>query len=126
MKTFIIDLFFKKNLIFLQKNLRKFLNFIKFIFLMPIPLMPIIDSIRWRSRIPFDRDQPCNQRRCILIVLPALLEFQFVCLFFSHGFPFQLNPMGVVDKTIQNGVSECGITDAFMPALDRQLAGDDG
>ena len=32
--------------------------------------------------------------------------------------------MGAMDDAVENGVSQGGITDDFMPAIDRDLAGD--
>ena len=32
--------------------------------------------------------------------------------------------MGAMDDAVENGISQGGITDDFMPAIDRDLAGD--
>src|SRR4029077_2318933 len=37
---------------------------------------------------------------------------------------FEVDAMGAMDDAVENGVSQGGITDDFMPAIDRDLAGD--
>jgi hypothetical protein len=49
-------------------------------------------------------------------VLPSLL--------FSEGFAPELDPMGVVDDAIEDGVGQGRIADQIMPSIDRDLAGD--
>ena len=44
----------------------------------------------------------------------------------SHAFAGELQSVGVVDETIQDGVRHGGIADGLVPMLDRELAGDDG
>ena len=36
---------------------------------------------------------------------------------------FEVDAMGAMDDAVENGVSQGGITDDFMPAIDRDLAG---
>jgi hypothetical protein len=38
---------------------------------------------------------------------------------------FELDPMGVMNDTIKNGVGDCGITDYIVPLFDRNLACDE-
>lgn len=45
---------------------------------------------------------------------------------FSHGVSFEVDRVGVVDKPVQNGIGQRGFSDAFMPEVDRILAGDQG
>ena len=49
-------------------------------------------------------------------VLPSLL--------FSNGFASELDPVGVVDDAVEDGVGQGGITDQIVPPVDRDLAGD--
>src|SRR5882672_11947387 len=37
---------------------------------------------------------------------------------------FEVDAMGAMDDAVENGISQGGITDDFMPAIDRDLAGD--
>ena len=37
----------------------------------------------------------------------------------SHGFSLQIDPVGIVDQPVQDGVSQGGITDLIMPFLHR-------
>ena len=34
--------------------------------------------------------------------------------------------MSAVHQTVEHGIGDCGIADVSVPAVDRQLAGDDG
>jgi hypothetical protein len=43
----------------------------------------------------------------------------------SEALPFEFDAVGVVDKTIEDGVGDGWIADDFVPAIDGQLAGDD-
>jgi hypothetical protein len=43
---------------------------------------------------------------------------------FAHAFSFDWQTVGVVDETIEDGISEHGIADDFVPLLDWNLAGD--
>ena len=36
----------------------------------------------------------------------------------------ELDPVGAVDDTIENGIGQGGITDGVVPLLDRELTGD--
>jgi hypothetical protein len=38
---------------------------------------------------------------------------------------FELDPMGVMNDTIENGVGDCGITNYIVPLFDRNLACDE-
>ena len=49
-----------------------------------------------------------------------------VVVFFSHGFSFQIERVGVVHEAVEDGIGECGIADDVVPLFDRQLRGDDG
>src|SRR5271166_6101485 len=44
----------------------------------------------------------------------------------SQGFAAQLDAMGVVDDAVENGVGQGGVADQVMPAIERDLAGDQG
>ena len=44
----------------------------------------------------------------------------------SHGFPFQVDFVSVVDQAIKDRISDGRIADILMPALDRQLGGHKG
>jgi hypothetical protein len=46
--------------------------------------------------------------------------------FLSHGFSAHFNAMGVVNQTIEDAISDGGITDLFMPARDWQLRSEGG
>ncbi len=46
-------------------------------------------------------------------------------MFFPHGSSFQVYFMGIVDQAIEDGVGNGGVSDMFMPVLDRQLTGND-
>lgn len=45
---------------------------------------------------------------------------------FSHALSAELEAVRVVNEAVQDGVGESGIADRVMPALHRELAGDDG
>lgn len=45
---------------------------------------------------------------------------------FSHGVSFEGDRVGVVDKTVEDGVGQSGFSDALVPEVDRILAGDQG
>ena len=45
---------------------------------------------------------------------------------FAHGFPFQIDLVGVMNQAIQNRVRQRGIANDLMPVFHRQLAGDQG
>ena len=47
-------------------------------------------------------------------------------MFFSHRFSFKMDFMGIVDKTIKDGISDSGIADDVVPVIYGQLTGDDG
>ncbi len=42
----------------------------------------------------------------------------------AHAVAVELDAVGVVDDAIEDGVGQGGIADDLVPALDRQLAGD--
>lgn len=42
-----------------------------------------------------------------------------------HRISFQVEPVGVVDQPVQDGVGEGGSVQIEVPLLDRQLAGDE-
>jgi len=44
----------------------------------------------------------------------------------ARGFPLQLEPVGVVDEAVEDGVAEGGIRNPIVPGRYRDLAGDDG
>ena len=44
----------------------------------------------------------------------------------THGPALQVEPMGVVDEAIEDGIGQGRVADDIVPLLDRQLAGDDG
>jgi len=46
------------------------------------------------------------------------------CEFSAHGFSLKIDSVSVVDKSVEDGVCECGLANGFMPACDRQLTGD--
>jgi len=48
----------------------------------------------------------------------------FLSLLFSKGVAAQLDPVGVMNDAVQDGVREGWITDQVMPSFDRDLAGD--
>ena len=43
----------------------------------------------------------------------------------AHGSPFELNAVGIVDQTIQDGISGGRISDLLMPVGDGELGGED-
>src|SRR5262249_40784890 len=43
----------------------------------------------------------------------------------AHALAFEFDPVGVVDDAIEDGVGKRWIADDLVPALDRQLAGDE-
>ena len=45
---------------------------------------------------------------------------------FSHGFPFELEPIGIVDDTVQDGVGEGRGGEPIMPVGHRDLGGQGG
>lgn len=45
---------------------------------------------------------------------------------FPHALPLQLDPVGVVDEAVQDGIRQGWAADHLVPRLDRHLAGDDG
>jgi hypothetical protein len=44
----------------------------------------------------------------------------------AHGFPLELDAIGVVDEAVEDGVAEGRVGDPLVPGEHRQLAGDDG
>src|SRR5258707_9399259 len=44
----------------------------------------------------------------------------------SHAFSGELKAVSVVDKAVQDGVAEGGVSDNVVPMFDGNLAGDDG
>ena len=44
----------------------------------------------------------------------------------AHGSPFELNAVGIVDQTIQDGIRGGRISDLLMPMGDGELGGQDG
>src|SRR5208337_4306530 len=44
----------------------------------------------------------------------------------AHAFAFELDPVGVMDDAVEDGVGIGGIADEIVPFLDGRLAGDDG
>ena len=42
----------------------------------------------------------------------------------SHGGPVEVDPVRVVDDTVEDGVGECRFADDVVPFVDGQLAGD--
>ena len=42
----------------------------------------------------------------------------------SHGWPVEVDPVRVVDDTVEDGVGECRFADDVVPFVDGQLAGD--
>lgn len=47
------------------------------------------------------------------------------CLSFSHGFSFQGDGVGVVDKSVKDGVAQSWVADGFVPVFDGLLGGDE-
>jgi len=45
---------------------------------------------------------------------------------FSHRIAIEFELVGTVNKAVQNGISDGGITDDVMPFFDRYLTGDNG
>ncbi len=45
---------------------------------------------------------------------------------FSHRFSLEIDPVGVMDETVEDGVGQGGITDDRVPLIDRLLTGHDG
>jgi hypothetical protein len=45
---------------------------------------------------------------------------------FPHALPLQLDPVGIVDETIQDGVRQGWAADDFVPLREWHLAGDNG
>ena len=43
----------------------------------------------------------------------------------AHGSPFELDAVGIVEQTIQDGISGGGIADLLMPMGDGELGGQD-
>ena len=60
----------------------------------------------------------------VLIVTDSSVSVKF--LFLSHGSSFQLNSMSIVNQPVHNGIGEGGVPDVVMPAIDRELTGDEG
>ena len=44
----------------------------------------------------------------------------------AHAFAFEDDAMSVVDQAVEDGVGEGGITEIGVPAIDGELAGDEG
>ena len=44
----------------------------------------------------------------------------------AQAVAFEFDAMGIVDDAVENGVGAGGFTDQVVPAVDRDLAGDDG
>jgi hypothetical protein len=46
--------------------------------------------------------------------------------YFSHGISFESYFMSRMDQAVQDGISDGGFPDEFMPSIDGELAGDEG
>ena len=44
----------------------------------------------------------------------------------AHALSLEVEPVGVVDEAVEDGVGDGGIADDLVPVLDGHLAGDDG
>src|SRR4051794_18595000 len=58
------------------------------------------------------------------MVAPARSSGDGLGGFFAQGFAAQLEAVGIVDDAIQDRVGEGRIADQVVPAIDRDLAGD--
>ena len=47
-------------------------------------------------------------------------------LHFAHGWAIEIEPVGVVNEPIEDGVREGWFTDDLVPDIERKLAGDEG
>ena len=47
-------------------------------------------------------------------------------LCFAHGFAFDVEPVGVVDESVEDGVGESSVANGFVPEIDGQLGRDQG
>ncbi len=47
-------------------------------------------------------------------------------LFLPHGSSFELDSVSVVDQSVQDGISNRGVTDMIMPIFNGELTGDQG
>jgi hypothetical protein len=54
----------------------------------------------------------------------VLRMWDFLCG--SQGWAFELDPVSLVDKPIEDGIGDGGIAHSVMPEVDRELAGDQG
>src|SRR6202011_443327 len=43
-----------------------------------------------------------------------------------HALPVEIDPVGVMDQAVEDGVGVGGVTDQRVPLIDGKLAGDDG
>jgi len=49
----------------------------------------------------------------------------FLATVFAHGVTFEVDAVGAVDEPVENGIRHGGVTDEFVPAGWRELAGDE-
>ncbi len=59
-----------------------------------------------------------------LLILSGRLESK-VFNFFSHGLSFKVDLIGVMDKPVEDGLSQGRVANSLMPVRDRQLTGDE-
>jgi len=50
----------------------------------------------------------------------------FRCLLLAQTVAAELEAVGIVNDAVEDGVSECRLSDQGVPAVDRDLAGDQG
>ena len=97
---------------------------------LPIPVIPAGDSGGSRPPVPTEVGHP-NRSKAATYRSEATLAFnksQIMCfesnqIFFAHRFSFQIDSVRVVNQAIQDGISQGGIADNFMPVIYGQLTG---
>jgi hypothetical protein len=97
---------------------------------MRIPRKVGIDSTRSWAAIPRHRGQPFHASGSLAdgdmeSGLTGLVKRFRDGGASSHAFSGELESVGVVDESVEDGVGECWIADRLVPVLDRQLAGHD-